>query len=65
MGEFVYKKYFSYKLAFLLGPVSYPLFVVCEGKGQDATWVEHKEEEGERREEGVADLGGTEEFVFL
>jgi hypothetical protein len=45
--------------------VSYPLFVVCEGKGQDATWVEHKEEEGERREEGVADMGGTEEFVFL
>jgi hypothetical protein len=44
--------------------VSYPLFVVCEGKGQDATWVEQKEE-GERREEGVADMGGTEEFVFL
>jgi hypothetical protein len=44
-----------------LGKVGYPLFVICEGKGQDATWVEPDEE---RPGEG-ADLSGTEEFVFL
>jgi len=45
--------------------VSYPLFEVCEGKGQDATRIDYQEQEGNTRDEGGLDTGGTEEFVFL
>ena len=48
-----------------LDKAGYPLFVVCEGRGEDAAYTEHVVEEERRGQEEAADLTGTEEFVFL
>ena len=48
-----------------LDKAGYPLFVVCEGRGEDAAYTEHVVEEERRGQEEAADLTGTEEFLGL
>jgi hypothetical protein len=54
----------------LIGKAGYPLFVICEGKGQDAIFVRQPEgemnDERQQQQQGDGeDVAGTEDFVFL
>jgi hypothetical protein len=50
----------------MLGKAGYPLFVICEGKGQDATYLTPvADEQDQRQQQQGDDLAGTEDFVFL